>query len=174
MGFDVNLWAKIRAEYESGKYSSYEDLHEKLSKNYQDFPKLSHLIRRGSIEGWNKQEVANSLKEKYREAFIKRGFDIEQVVEVVSVMSMANRPIVSNGEIVADAEDWCARDKAITQYAKLTGSYAPEQRENVTPEKLKRFILKAGEIIAKYVSEDKKEDCLKEISFLMELFDNEV
>lgn len=172
MAYPEQLYAKIRAEYESGKYGSIEQLHENLRKKYDDFPSVDCLKVKCTSEQWERGKLKETIQEKYRQAFAARRFDENKVVELIEKLSEGVKTIVTKDGPV-DVVDNAAIDDAITQYNKIVGGYAPVKTENVTPDKMKRFIIAVGNVVARFVPDDNKPDCIQEIDKLIEKFDNE-
>lgn len=142
MAYKTTIWAKVQADWKTGNFSRKQ-----LSEKYQ----IPEPTIRTHTDIWDKGElkpiIEKTVQQKIVEAFAKRGFDEERVAQIVDEMGNAEKPIIipSNqieevtdertGEKVkvkqpgmADViPDWIARDKAVTQYAKLTGAYVTDK-----------------------------------------------
>ena len=120
MAYPASLWAKIKTDYETGNFSALQ-----LQKKY----KIGHssIEHRSLRKGWQKglliPAIEKSIQEKFITAFTKRAFDENRVAEIVDKMANAITSTRIKG-VVAKIPNWTARDKAVTQYAELTGSYA--------------------------------------------------
>jgi ribosome-binding ATPase YchF (GTP1/OBG family) len=144
MAYSAHIWSTLKIAYESGKYASVDEVLQELSKKYPKLPAHSMVQKRIDREDWTKAALAplieKSIQTKFIDAFAKRGFDESKVAKIVNEMAAADKPvIVPSNQIDKEGNkepgfsdvipDWQARDKALTQYAKFTGSYAAEKQE---------------------------------------------
>lgn len=58
-----------------------------------------------------------------------KGLTKELIVNVLLRMMEAKKPIVVNGVVTGETEDYIAQNNAITTFAKLTGDFAPEKKK---------------------------------------------
>lgn len=140
MAYPAKTWAKIKTEYHSGISA------EKLSGKYQVSAVAIH--QRAQREQWGKGSlkpiIEKTIQEKYLAALKKVGVDEMRIAGTLDKMLAATKPTIVKGfgeeresvsqegspqGFVAEVEDWVARDKAVTQVAKLTGAYAAEKQD---------------------------------------------
>jgi hypothetical protein len=177
MAYSAKLWAQLKTGYESGEYASTEELYKKWSKNGQECPSLRQINRQSVVEGWKKGALKPQIelltRENMLKALAKRGVNHSRLAEKIDGLLDAERAYVGkDGEVVTMADN-VAVDKGITQAAKITGLYAPEQHENVTPEKLQKFIADVGATVVKFVNGEQKRECLDAIADIMRRYDGE-
>lgn len=126
MAHSPKIIAKVKADYKTGDYSM-----KKLSEKYHiSEPTIRSWLDGKVKKGALKKEMQEAVENKFIKAFAKKGFTEEKVASIIFDMSNANRIIPIGDGATVEVEDWQARDKAITQYAKFTGSYAAEKTEN--------------------------------------------
>jgi NCAIR mutase (PurE)-related protein len=133
MAYPAKTWALIKADYETGNYS-IEDLQKKHKISHDTI--TTRCYKDKWVKGLLKPQIEKSIQNKMVEAFAKRGFDESRVAEIVEAMAKAEKTIIvpsgkeEQSGFADIIPDWQARDKAVTQYAKLTGSYAQEKADN--------------------------------------------
>lgn len=128
--YPPKLWSEIKLAYESGEYRGFEHLHEKLSTSYQQFPAINVIEQRAAKEKWKKAALLPLIAEKkernFIETFAALGIDDVAVAARVAQMLVAKKRDTFTGEVEDDQQ---AADKAITQFAKLTGAYSAEKSD---------------------------------------------
>jgi hypothetical protein len=188
--FSAIMWATIKTALASGEYSGIKELHAKLQKKYKKFPSIAAITKHADSEGWkkaaDKPAIEKSIQEKNIEILARAGATRDTAAHAVAdLMSATKRVIVNydnpktkaeaNGEpqgFVEEVPDMIAKDKGLAHFYKLTGDYAAEKIESVTPETLKRFVTGVAVIVANYVDDNNRLNCLNEISALMLKIDN--
>jgi hypothetical protein len=184
--YSAKLWATIKAALESGEYGSIIKLHAEMHKKYTKFPSVEAIKRKGFEKAKDKPAIEKSIQEKNIEMLARAGATREKAAQTLAGMLDATKTTIindgnpktraeANGEpqgFVQEAPDYQARDKGLIHFYKLVGDYAAEKVEFVTPDTLRQFVIGVAQIVAKYVSDDVKINCLNEIALLMEKIDN--
>lgn len=143
MAYSIQTWKKLKAEYESGKYESLDDLVSKMRLKGMKCPALSVVKRYCFEQGWDKKalepEIERSEREKMIEYAAQKGFKAHKAaLDTVIEMLLADRvaitrdPGAKEGEAQAFAEvmpDWQARDKAVNHLTKLFALSAPTEKD---------------------------------------------
>lgn len=71
----------------------------------------------------------DEIEGQYREAGYNVGVSKKRIMQKISDMLDAKKPIIYNGAIVGETDDYSAINNAITTFAKLTGDFAAEKKE---------------------------------------------
>jgi hypothetical protein len=179
MAYSASIWAMVRSAYESGLYKSTREIAEcpKLLKKCTKAPSAFAIHQKATRERWQKAKLAPQIEALTRENLVKslaiKGVNAERIATKINEQLNAVRIVIDSSGEANTAIDNSAVDKAITQTAKIVGLYAPTQIENVTPEKLKRFIVEVSEIVLKHVSPQDVNATRDEIAALLAKYDSE-
>lgn len=148
--YSNELWATIKALYESGNYS-IRAIRDDFGKLYPKFPTEVSIENRKKKEGWVKGKqrpaIDARVERSIQEHFVELGLPEEKVYEqVVSGVLLGDRAVEAiaryvqqNGSEFASKEfqellkgflsDKNTILKYIQEYFKLTGKYAAEKRQ---------------------------------------------
>lgn len=124
MAYPAETWAKIKADYETGNYST-----EKLSEIYQiSDPAIRLKAREDNWEkGRLKPKIEEQIERNMIKLFAKKGCAPEKIVEKIIDGMDANRTInIGDGQSSIEA-DHNARVKYIQEANKMMGNYSPEE-----------------------------------------------
>ena len=167
--------AKARAVYEKGDHNLVA-LSKKLDIG------LRTLEKWAADEKWDRGKMIPIIEqrthEKMLQAFVKKGIEPEHVVGVVKEMLEATRLAITpsnqqdqqgNKEsgMAEIVPDHLARDKAITQYAKMTGAYATEKKEIEVKGWMVNVTGRLVALMNKYIPNDKREEFLSEVDSIL-------
>jgi hypothetical protein len=85
--FPPIIWTQIRALYESGLYSSLDDIRKDAVKIYKMCPSIDAMRNKAGVEDWNRkgyQEQLNAANERnIQRCFDEMGFTKNKVVEYI-------------------------------------------------------------------------------------------
>lgn len=118
---------------------------------YETTQKLANVNGPALLKNPKIIKEIDSLEGEYRAAGFSVGISKTRIMEKIAQMLEAKKPIVYNGEVVGQTEDYTAINNAITTFAKLTGDFAAEKKEIKIQDE-------EGDIdLSKLTSEEKKE-----------------
>jgi hypothetical protein len=120
LAYPVELWAKIKADYETGNYS-----YEKLAEIYHVSDPAIRL--KATEDNWIKGRLKEKIEEKTQHRVInmlsKLGWDEKKRIEKFADILEADK---TGSEGIAEP-DWNARLKAHDMIFKIAGDYAPTE-----------------------------------------------
>jgi len=132
-------WSFLKVEYESGKYKSLAELHEKLSnkvrKQFGNMPTYGTLEKKCETAGWKKAAllplVEKSMMQKKIEHLASRNIEPEKFAldKSIELMMAEKTEIVrdrqaQDGEakgFVQQSPDYYAQEKGLSHFIKLMG-----------------------------------------------------
>jgi hypothetical protein len=85
--YPVEVWATIRALYESGQFHSLKELHQHCTKLFKPCPTLQSMKVRCSNDGWDKAGQKEAIEEQkaknFKEYFAELGLDDRRTAQVI-------------------------------------------------------------------------------------------
>jgi hypothetical protein len=140
--FSPDVWATIKAAYESGKYRSCKEIYNNINilfpnQSLNDLPTLNSIIDKKVHEKWDNK---TSSKDLFAAAFERIGIDVDNVAErVKNLMDAEMTKITPSNNTDADGTkesgfaeivpDQKARIEGIKLYRDFTGTKAAEKSE---------------------------------------------
>lgn len=138
-------WAKIITDWKTGEYTQ-QQLSDKYRVNYGTL--CNRLSDIGAKKGELIKQLEASLTEKYRQAFLARGYDEHKVAQIVGDFLEAEKRDPENPK--KRVADFYNRDLGLKHLEKLTGvSDKPQDDKNTTTQvpQIKILIMsKDGEV----------------------------
>jgi len=113
MAYDVETWAKAKADYESGNFSV-----EKLGKKWgiSDTQIENKIAKEGWVKGKNAPLIQQSIADKNIEAFAKANCTHKDIVDKMVAVILSD-------------DDNRLRLSYIQEYNKMCGTLAPSKKE---------------------------------------------
>jgi len=99
MAYSAEIWAELRAAYESGKYGSIRQLHAEFSKkqgkNSKKVPSLKQLTIISTKEKWQKAELKEQVERDMRQEVLdslrKQGIDTDRYVKELTELLSSDK-----------------------------------------------------------------------------------
>lgn len=139
MAYPAKLWTELKVAYESGQYSSVDDLYkqinDKLRKKYAKFPTQDAIRERCTNDNWAKNGLAAEIEKSFRQKCIdylaSKDVKLHQdLMDKLIAMKEARKVAMAGESGPMDmGEDWQAIDKAITQLSKLLDLYPAQKTQ---------------------------------------------
>ena len=147
--YTKELWSRIKYDWETGDYS-YRELYLKYTDTDGKSPSEIAMKKRSLREGWKKGRqkaiIEKKIQETNLEMFTRLGMPTEKVFQkVICGMSVGEEAYEKLAAYFADSKsplapefsellrgyfrDWNTVHKFIDTWAKLTGTFAPTQKE---------------------------------------------
>jgi len=120
MGYSAEVWARVKADYETGNFS-VDALQKRYGISTATIDK--HMAKEKWVKGSLKPVIEGKIKETTAQMFARIGLPREKVLKtILEGIEKATKTLLSkDGPIVE--KDWVVIDKMITQYNKMTGGY---------------------------------------------------
>ena len=140
MAFSEEIWAKAKLDYETGKESSIR----KIGLKYDISKKaVEDRIKKDNwVKGELKDEVEKTLQDKFRDEFIKKGWNdgkvAEKVIEFLDAEKIAVIPSNTKDPETGEKEpgftdvqpDRWAQNEGLKHYKDLTGAKLEKKEVN--------------------------------------------